>query len=989
MGTVSDMNAPAAAAHPAPELASLAPEFSPERHGVYVEILERAINTQPSVRNIALAGAYGTGKSSVLSKVADTYGDRVVEISLLTLGKKPEAVASGADSNPAAGSPTNRIQNEIVKQLLYRRSPSQAPESRFHRIVRFRAGREIPLAILAGVLTLAVLIAAGLDMSPLERVGISLPTAPTWVRSVTSYVAIVAAVTLVVLVTRLMLRGRLGVEKITAGPATITLPARSSSYFDEYLDEIIYFFETNPKPDILIIEDLDRFDDPHIFESLRSLNLILNSAHQLDGRNIRFVYAVKDSIFENLGYDEKTPAGGESQAELVRANRTKFFELVVPMVPFITHKNARDLMHSQLKQHGQDLPKDLINLAARHVADMRLIHNIVNEYKVFKHTLLDGPSKVPGLDPERLFAMVLYKNAHAGDFEAIRLGSSALDRLFGTWRSLVSANLHRIRTDETRLNARIERQEAADEYASELGSKLRALIRTLATAPGTGIPNDQIVAEGSPVNEEELESAQFWRNIVKDRRSVSITAQHYRTQGEMTLSADSLEVLLGVELSPDEWVEISVGDDRTTIAQNQTDANFLRRHSWKALADRPEFIYAVGDKQGPDDKEPEEEVLPRSEPARNFREWTEHILPSQLAVDLVVNGWITSYFSLHVSAFYGQLIRPDAMTYVLRNVDHGTADPDYPLDAADVEAILRDQGASVLHERSMYNVSILDHLLTTAPAEAAVVVSQLATGGSDELAFMDIYLAAGGSKHQLVAELSSELPTIFTYLVGRAPGERRERAKLVDVAVANRSDETVYELTSELRSFIESNFLGMPSLTDGESHAAARTVEFIAELGAVLPDVAGLSDVARDALARTRAYRLTGPNLERLTTSDDISLDQLRLAPGDTYSYAVSSLSEYMQAHEESGKTNHTIGSPDMFVEILNASESWTDPEYEWLVRGAHLDCRVTNLEEVPEPSWPTIVESHRTAATFENVATYVERRDGGRPSPCGTPGSG
>ena len=49
-----------------PELHALAPEYKAAQHGLYVDILKRAIEKQPNVRNIALAGTYGTGKSSIL-----------------------------------------------------------------------------------------------------------------------------------------------------------------------------------------------------------------------------------------------------------------------------------------------------------------------------------------------------------------------------------------------------------------------------------------------------------------------------------------------------------------------------------------------------------------------------------------------------------------------------------------------------------------------------------------------------------------------------------------------------------------------------------------------------------------------------------------------------------------------------------------------------------------------------------------------------------
>jgi len=169
------------------------------------------------------------------------------------------------------------------------------------------------------------------------------------------------------------------------GPRDSVLKAESGSCFDKYLDEILYYFEISRR-DIVVFEDLDRFDNVEIFETLRALNTLLNGSAQVlkqtQGRklgSIRFIYALRDSVFEKLGTGsmEETNADhtpgpiDEAQAEVQRANRTKFFDLVVPVVPFITHKNARDLMTEAMQ--GTGVTSGLIDLAAGHVADMRLI----------------------------------------------------------------------------------------------------------------------------------------------------------------------------------------------------------------------------------------------------------------------------------------------------------------------------------------------------------------------------------------------------------------------------------------------------------------------------------------------------------------------------------------------------------------------------------------------------------------------------------------
>lgn len=64
-------------------LRSLAPRYDKAQHELYVKALTAALRND-GIRNIALTGAYGTGKSSVLQRLAelDEFKKRVLELSL-------------------------------------------------------------------------------------------------------------------------------------------------------------------------------------------------------------------------------------------------------------------------------------------------------------------------------------------------------------------------------------------------------------------------------------------------------------------------------------------------------------------------------------------------------------------------------------------------------------------------------------------------------------------------------------------------------------------------------------------------------------------------------------------------------------------------------------------------------------------------------------------------------------------------------------------
>ncbi|MEQ4568306.1 hypothetical protein [Paenarthrobacter sp. CAP02] len=68
----------------------------------------------------------------------------------------------------------------------------------------------------------------------------------------------------------------------------------------------------------MIFEDLDRFEDPQIFDSLRELNTLVNASanRQAGNEPLRFIYAIKDSLFERLGTDPESKDEKDAEEKL-------------------------------------------------------------------------------------------------------------------------------------------------------------------------------------------------------------------------------------------------------------------------------------------------------------------------------------------------------------------------------------------------------------------------------------------------------------------------------------------------------------------------------------------------------------------------------------------------------------------------------------------------------------------------------------------------
>ncbi|SIR92288.1 hypothetical protein [Microbacterium sp. RURRCA19A] len=988
-------DAPEPAAKDSISLRSLAPSYDEERHGVYLRALVRALREQDDVRNIALTGAYGTGKSSVLQHLGelDEFKDRVLELSLSTVGVAEEQPDGSTQTNPAAWTKTNLIQKEIVKQILYRDAPERTRGSRFRRLSRFRVWREAGVAMGLGVLVLAVLWLSGLAAPLLTFLGDD--PALGWV--VLAGLGLLAILSGVIYAIRWLTHNRVFLEKLSAGPATVSLAATSSSYFDQYMDEIVYFFERSGR-DIVIFEDIDRFEDPHIFETLRALNTLLNGTEQVRGRRrirtvtkttmteaqadrafrksdslpeVKFIYALRDSVFEKLGDDTATddsdtsePARSGARAdaaddEVRRANRTKFFDIVIPIVPFITHRNARDLMLDAMD--GTEVSPDLINVVARFVADMRLITDMRNEYDIYADRLLGTPNQMPGIDADRLFALIVYKCVHMADFEAIRFGSSDLDRLHDAWRGIVKAAVVTAQARERAAAEQLAIERTLDNRARQLGDRLELVMR--ATPVGQHYSEYvQLRVGNTPHEGPQLRSPALWTQLSNERPALAFTNR--QTGHHMSLSTDQLQTLMGTPIDAAQWAKVDRAAQIEVQRQAQVDIAFLRHHAWSEICERSEFqSSAEGGKV-----------------AETFEQAVARILKSRLARALVASGYLNEYFALYVSIYYGQHLRPRALNYIVHALDRGAADIHAELDPEDVEAIIGDKGTDIFRDRAAYNIRVLDHLLVSRPGEAEMIVRHVAAWGRDDRDFAEAYLQAGTSRARFVRILARLLPTKIADIVIGAPGE--VLGELIDVALASAGAEIGEPSTGEFADLVIEHYAKFPSISTPAPTSTKvmvvpkpAAVDAIAKLGIQLPATAPLNSIARSRVIELGAYELNAVNIENLTGQPSLALDAIRANSEAVYAAALGRMTKYL-AIIAGQQGAVTVDDPHQFLPVLASAHdaAVADEDLQRIVEAASAHCHVDAIADAPEGAWRALAATRRVTVSAANLLAYLDR---------------
>lgn len=897
-------------------LVPLTPEYIEDEHGGYVAELENALKND-EIRNIALSGPYGVGKSSILRELARRLKGRVVELSLSTLAatRPPESEKLDEAVPIQATTTTNRIQQEIVKQLLYRMDPAKARASRFHRIERFDWKRERVAALLFGLFISIVFLLTGwtnqiastykaltnLDMWAHLFI-LALATGILWVLA-----------TVAVFILRFLLYGKIQIKQLSAGTASVTLDDNSVSYFDQYLDEIVYFF-TVTDHDVVILEDIDRFNDSQIFETLRALNTLLNASPQV-GKRIRFIYAIKDSIFdhEQLNQEGRQAEPGASSvddsvhAEVVRANRTKFFDLIIPVVPFVAHHNARDLLNRLLgDDHGVNV--GLVDLAAKYIPDMRLLKNVCNEFIVFRDHIISADSEQLKLDETELFAMMLYKNTHLADFEKIRLGTSNLDKLYKLSRRLIDRGIQ-LTLDDMKRHEHETYEAVVDHY-----------------------DEDDIFQE--------------------DPTRLSVSGTYFDTALYANHRA-SLEELRSADMSD--------------LIKNPT-----------LLVELEKSIHSS--KEGPARNGEEKECF--------FASRAKELLKSDLAYRLVHAGFINRNFTLYASRFYGDRVTTSAMNFIIHHVQTNSMAPHLKLMPADIDAVIQECGKNKLEEPALYNISILDRLLATDLEAALIMIRSLASFDLDAWNFLEIYLAEGEQRLQLLLQLTSMTSWMLEFLLSLENISDADRIELVNAALSGlkppsepwlrRPPRKQQDCDRAITNYLRQHSAEFSVLTTDESYEQAQgVVELFYNERIRLPRLTPLSTKTRQEFIWHNLYDITHENLTIIRGSGrSLALDAIQGGTETIYDYMLRNLGDYLRAVDG---FSCTVDKAEQFIPVLEdllkqaENQSALEPSLiESVVERAAPECRVQNLADISDKVWQTLALHKRFPGTFNNVSRYV-----------------
>ncbi|WP_079221630.1 DNA-binding protein [Stenotrophomonas maltophilia] len=674
----------------------LAPTSKADEAGVYAEALVYATDN-PNVSNIALTGPYGSGKSSIIKSFVKKYRRPALQISL--------AAFLTEDTSSKQKVSKQEIERSILQQMLYGADANQLPLSRFKRI-KSPSKWSILFSFFAIVGATAFWVIYQRRGEVIDGTYFLPVSISNWANYL--WFAIGASFLWVAVYRAYKASFGVSLKSVSLKDIEITPAAVSQeSILNRHLDEIIYFFQSTDY-DLVIIEDLDRFNDSDIFVTLREINSLVNANAGVK-RPIRFLYALRDDMF-------------------ISTERTKFFEFIIPVIPIINSSNSIDKVLEQGKRLSIDsrLDQRFLREVSRYLNDLRLIHNIFNEYAIYVANLELDDDNV--LDATKLLAVLIYKNVFPRDFESLHRGKGNLAKILARHDEFIARaeekNREKIDEIEGRL-ASADRQVPTDLLELRRIYAMALVERLPASSYRVGQNGQSMIEIG------DLARSESFDQIISSRRVVVAVNNYYGSSNQNVDISGLQEDVDSQRAFGDRQKEIQrrAADFKSSAAKK---LQVLRAASAKLRSSKFSEIIRIN-------------IDDLDGIFEGFGEGHE------LARFLILEGHVDDTYYQYTSLFHAGRMSPNDNKFLIQIRGFIVPDPSFPIDnVKEVVAGMRDED---FRQPYVLNVKVVDCLLgnsTTYKDQLAKMFDYMASNFEGCAAFFASYYVAGAEVPKLL-----------------------------------------------------------------------------------------------------------------------------------------------------------------------------------------------------------------------------------------------
>lgn len=935
------------------EFTDLAPIDDIENGDEYLKALHWAIKKE-KVKNIALAGPYGAGKSSII----DTYlkKHRIIRSKSLRVSMAT-FVENKTDEN---GNPKkisleqDEIELGILKQLFYKVNYKKIPQSRYRKLHKINWkcvwGYLILIFLTFGVIefiffpdTFQMIIAK------IEEAGGKFGLKGMVSNSI-FFALCVGGLAIIARTYRLVLfRFKVSEVKLPAETIVKNSEAAGETIFNKNMDEIVFFFEET-KYRVVFFEDLDRLENPSIFIHLRELNTLLNNYDGIKG-HIVFVYAIRDDIFTDT-------------------DRTKFFEFIIPVIPIINSTNSGEIFLQKLEESKKkgilhEISQEFILDVSPYIEDMRILQNIYNEFVIYKETIcIDQDLK---LSDETMMALIIFKNLYPQEFAELQMERGVVKQAFEDKQRYISEQCMQWKNKIDKFTLELEKyHDDCLERVKELKiAMLSAMVdwQGISYSIKKGYWGDEYFA--SEIMKDSFELAKL--EHLEDVKIKYYTWSH----SQLEKSVDNFQEVFKQyqeRIKNFQFVQKKgVSSIKSEIEDLKKNIHKLSSWSLKKLIE--EFgVYNV---------------------------LSEKVSKNKLLVFMIRRGYIDEKYANYINYFKGASITKEDMNYILAVKNMEKLPYNYNL--TKVGMVIQRLQPYEFEQKSIFNFILLEYLLSEEEdiEKRTVLMGQLSDETVESWKFIDEFINQTQYKERFIQILAMRWKNMWNYIVQDITITYERKIFYLRLLVDNVDSKRLFELNDEhnISSFIETNADILQHLSSIQDQ---KVISLIKTLGISFTNVAieNVSEKVLRYVFENQCYELNSTMIRSIVEfEDDTMLSDLdtrnyttiiSLGYEPLIKYIQENLNQYVK--EIMLAPNNTREDVDQIMDLLERMLKNAPQEIEicsellnheeFCVDDISKCCGKfdSNFDQDVKILWDELLDKEKVSLKWENIKCYWDR---------------
>ena len=804
------------------EYSDLAPIDNIEENSEYLKALHWAINRK-KVKNIALAGPYGSGKSSIIEtylKQLDEIRKKSLRVSMATFIENETDEDGNYKKIPLE---QDEIEVGILKQLFYKVDYKDIPQSRYRKLHKINWMRIWKNLICAFVVIGIMLFIFSPDLfyeiihkieAAGERVGVNEITS----LGIFGLFALILLAAIAKTYRLVLFRFKINEVKLPTETVLNSADEANETVFNKNMDEIVYFFEETEYR-FIFFEDLDRLENPAIFIHLRELNTLLNNCDGIKGR-IVFIYAVRDDIFTD-------------------ADRTKFFEFIIPVIPVINATNSGEILLQKLdmsKDKGitHEISQEFVLDVAPFIEDMRILQNIYNEFIIYKETIrIEQDLK---LSDEEMFALIIFKNLFPKEFADLQMECGVVKQAFSDKAAYIEKQCIELENREKELTLELKKYNT--DCFKQLNEIKVAMLCALTNWRGVTQKIDNGYFDNYYANE--IMCDNYDMSSLKNLKSVTIHYQVWNESGTYRIEND---IQATVKLYCERIDNLRLVQQKGIVAIKkeieELKSKIHELSSWSLKKLLAEFDI--------------EKVL------------SNKVMENKLLIFMLRRGYINEKYANYINYFKGTSITKEDMNFILAVKNMEKLPYNYNL--TKVGMVIQRLQVYEFEQRSIFNYTLLEKLLSddTNIEKRNAFLSQLSDEKEDSWNFLDDFMEKTQYRNKLINLLAMNWNAMWNFITENVALTDDRKIFYLKLLIDNVDIERLHDLnnSNKISSFIEEKSDILQKLSDVPN---PKLISLIKELEIKFHDITieNISDEILEYIFEHQHYELNSTMIRRI-----------------------------------------------------------------------------------------------------------------------------